>query len=143
MSNKPIRIASTSDAEPAEETTTETRRVTESYFDAENRRHIEDILDHFAEDVRFYGPDGALLEGHAAIREFYQDNAERMPELRVDLVSEVAQGSRAAVQWLAQGTGTDGGTVLMRGSNVVTVVDGRFIEFHAYWGLRSPDAEPL
>jgi uncharacterized protein (TIGR02246 family) len=135
-----VGVAEAMIAEIAAVTPTETRRVTESYFDAENRRDLEGILEHFAEDVRFYAPDGKLLHGRAAIREFYAANAAGMPALRVELVSEVAQGSRAAVQWLAHGTATDGATVLMRGSNVVTVADGKFVEFHAYWGLRDPES---
>jgi uncharacterized protein (TIGR02246 family) len=121
-------------------TTTEIRRVTESYFAAENRRDLGGILDHFSEDVRFFAPDGVLLEGRAAIREFYAANAAGMPRLTVDLVDEVVDGPRGAVRWLARGVSTDGEEVLMRGANVVRVEGGRFTEFHAYWSSRSPAA---
>jgi uncharacterized protein (TIGR02246 family) len=121
-------------------TTTEIRRITESYFAAENRRDLEGILEHFHQDVRFLAPDGVLLDGREAVREFYAANAAGMPQLAVDLVDEVVDGPRGAIQWLARGVSADGEEVLMRGANVVRVQDGRFTEFHAYWGARSPAA---
>jgi ketosteroid isomerase-like protein len=59
-----------------------------------------------------------------------------LPTLHVEIVDAVEQGDRAALAWLAEGTDQDGAVVRMRGTNIVTVRDGRFAEFHAYWGER-------
>lgn len=118
-------------------TNSEAWTVTGSYFHAENRRDLAGILDHFHPDVTFRAPDGTVLHGHAEIRPFYAANVAALPALRVDLVDEVAAGDRAAIEWTAQGLDPNGEPVLMHGTNVVTVHDGRFWEFRAYWGSRA------
>jgi uncharacterized protein (TIGR02246 family) len=109
------------------------REVTESYFAAENRRDLVGILNHFAEDVRFVAPDGRLLVGRDAIEPFYAANAAALPTLRVELVDALSAGERATLEWRAEGRTQEGETVLMHGANAVTVEDGRFTEFRAYW----------
>jgi putative intracellular protease/amidase/ketosteroid isomerase-like protein len=109
------------------------RQVTESYFDAENRRDLPAILDHFADDVRFTAPDGQVLVGRAAVTPFYAANAEAMPHLTVTLVDEISAGRRGTLEWRAEGRTPAGETVRMHGANAVTVADGRFTEFRAYW----------
>ena len=109
------------------------REVTESYFAAENRRDLAGILCHFAEDVRFITPDGQVLEGRKAIEPFYAANAAAIPTLHVTVVDALSVGDRGTMEWRAEGRAHDGETVRMRGANVVTVNNGCFTEFHAYW----------
>jgi uncharacterized protein (TIGR02246 family) len=115
---------------------TSAQALTASYFAAEGRRDLTGVLEHFSADVRFVDPRGAVLVGRDAIEPFYVQNMAAIPTLRVELVDAVEQGDRAALAWLAQGTDRHGATVRMRGTNIVTVRDGRFAEFHAFWGER-------
>jgi putative intracellular protease/amidase/ketosteroid isomerase-like protein len=112
------------------------RAVTESYFTAEGQRDLDAVLDHFSEDVRFIDPRGRVMDGRAAIAAFYAENMQALPKLRVDLVDSLESNGRAALEWLAEGVDRAGARVLMRGTNLVTVDDGRFTEFRAYWGER-------
>jgi putative intracellular protease/amidase len=107
--------------------------VTVSYFAAEHRRDLDGIMAHFAPAVRFVTPAGAVLDGTDAVRDFYAANLQALPTLRVDLVDDVSAGPRAALTWRAEGTTTDGATVAMHGSNIVTVEAGVFTDFRAYW----------
>jgi uncharacterized protein (TIGR02246 family) len=107
--------------------------VTESYFAAENRRDLPAILRHFAKDARFVTSDGRVLAGHDAIEAFYTANAAALPSLRVTLVDALTVGNRGTTEWRAEGRTPQGKAVRMHGANVVTVEDGRFTEFHAYW----------
>jgi putative intracellular protease/amidase/ketosteroid isomerase-like protein len=109
------------------------RRITESYFAAENRRDLDAILGHFAEDVRFLTPDGQVLTGQEALRPFYATNIARLPTLHVRLVDDLGEGDRAALEWRAEGGTPDGQAVHMHGTNLVSIRDGRFGEFRAYW----------
>jgi uncharacterized protein (TIGR02246 family) len=109
------------------------RQITESYFRAENRRDLPAILDHFAADVRFVTPDGATLAGREAVRTFYAANLEALPSLQVDLVTDLTVADQAALEWRAQGRNPTGDVVHMHGTNLVTVADGRFTRFQAYW----------
>jgi putative intracellular protease/amidase/ketosteroid isomerase-like protein len=112
---------------------TSPRDVTESYFDAENRRDLEGVLAHFAHDVTFIGPDGRRIESAAALRRFYAENMAALPQLHVELVDEVRDGDRAAVEWVARGRNGAGQAVSMRGTNVISVRDGQFGYLNAYW----------
>jgi uncharacterized protein (TIGR02246 family) len=113
------------------------RRITQSYFAAENRRDLDSILGHFAEDVRFVAPDGRVLTGREALRPFYAANIARLPTLHVRLVDDLGDGDRAALEWRAEGTARDGQQVHMHGTNLVSTRDGRFSEFRAYWCTRT------
>lgn len=112
---------------------TSPRAVTESYFDAENRRDLDAVLAHFAHDVTFVAPDGRPLESAAALRRFYAENMAALPWLHVELVDEVRDGDRAAVEWVASARDGGGQPVSMRGTNVITVRDGQFGSLRAYW----------
>jgi uncharacterized protein (TIGR02246 family) len=116
------------------------RQITESYFDAENRRDLDAILGHFAEDVRFVTPEGHALTGRDALRPFYAANIAGLPTLHVQLVDALGQGDRAALEWRADGNTPDGQPVHMHGTNVVSISNGRFGEFHAYWCTRAVGA---
>jgi uncharacterized protein (TIGR02246 family) len=115
------------------------REVTESYFAAENRRDLPGILEHFAEDVRFVAPDGQALIGRDAICRFYAANITALATLQVDLVDEISIGDRGTLQWRAEARTPDGEIVRMHGANVVTVAEGRFTDFHAYWCTTTAD----
>lgn len=108
------------------------RETTESYLDAENRRDLEAILTHFADDVRFVTPEGVVLTGREGIRPFYAADAAALPTLSVELVDHLADGDRAAVEWRAEATTAGGEPVRMHGTNVVTLRAGRFSRFDAY-----------
>jgi uncharacterized protein (TIGR02246 family) len=113
------------------------RQVTESYFDAENRRDLDAILGQFAEDVRFVTPEGQVLTGRDGIRPFYAANIAALPILHVKLVADLAQGDRAALEWRAEGDAPDGRPVRMHGTNFVSVRNGQFADFRAYWCTRT------
>jgi ketosteroid isomerase-like protein len=74
-----------------------------------------------------------VIVGRTGIRPFYADNIAALPTLHVELVGDLADGDRAALEWRAEGSTPTGDPVRMHGANLVTVHEGRFTEFHAYW----------
>jgi uncharacterized protein (TIGR02246 family) len=108
------------------------RAVAESYLAAEGRRDLDAVLAHYAEDAVLVRPDGGRCEGAAAIGAFYEEIFAALAEIDVRLVDAVESGERLAVEWRAEVVATDGAARTLRGVNLVTVRDGRFVRVHVY-----------
>jgi ketosteroid isomerase-like protein len=70
------------------------REVIEAYWQAEERRDLDGVLDHYAEDAELVVPEMGRLVGHSEIRKFYEESIENFPELRVDIVRGIVNGPR-------------------------------------------------
>ncbi len=89
------------------------------------------VLSHYHDDGEFQGPSGPPLVGHDRIRTFYEASVAAFPGLSVTIVSEVVDGDRGAFEFVAELTDLTGRRYLARGTNVVHVLDGRFVSNHS------------
>ena len=108
------------------------REVAESYWNVEEQRDVEKILDHYHQDAVF-NVAGQRLVGHEEIRTFYESSGAQYPGLKVNIVHEVADGQKAAIEWEAHMTDEAGTTVVLNGVNIVYVENGKFREVRAYF----------
>jgi ketosteroid isomerase-like protein len=108
------------------------REVAESYWAAECRRDLDEILAHYHPDAEFR-PAGGLLRGHAEISTFYQDSIARFPGLECRIVHEVSNDNEASLEWEAVLIDRAGVRHPLVGVNVIRVVDGKFASVRAYF----------
>jgi uncharacterized protein (TIGR02246 family) len=116
------------------------KTVAKSYFAAESRRDLGEVLDHFAEECVLVHPDGSRSVGHDAIRAFYAGIFEALTRIDVRPVDVIGDSERAAVTWRADVVDTGGAERTLRGVNLVTVRDGRFTRVELFFMESTSDA---
>jgi ketosteroid isomerase-like protein len=116
------------------------RAVSESYWDAECRRAIDEVVNHYEPDGTYEGPDG-LRRGHAEIRKMYEEHARNYPGLEVAIVQEFPRGDSSALEFDAVFVDTAGKRYRVRGVNVVHVRDGKFTSVRSYEDPPAPSDE--
>jgi len=115
------------------------REVSESYWAAECRRDIDGIMEHYHPDGIYEGPDG-LRRGHAEIRSAYEESARLYPGLEVKIVREFpGEADCSALEFDAVLIDHDGKRFRVRGVNVVTVRDGKFVSARSYEDPPTPE----
>jgi ketosteroid isomerase-like protein len=107
------------------------REVSESYWDAECRRDVEAVLEHYHADA-VYEDAGGRYEGIEAIRGAYEASARAYPGLEVTIVGDFRGADRGALEFVATLTDASGARWLIRGVNVVEVRDGRFVSVRSF-----------
>ncbi len=108
------------------------REVSESYWAAECRRDVDATVAHYHPGGTYEGPDG-LRRGEAAIRRMYEESARDYPGLEVRIVREFAgDETTSALEFDALLVDPGGGRHRVRGVNVVSVQNGRFISVRSY-----------
>lgn len=109
------------------------REVARSYWDAETKRDLDAVMEHYHEDaVLWAGP--ASFSGHAEIRSFYEQSAAEYPGIeRVTITRDITNGNEAAVEWESVMIDPAGERHPLRGTNLVVIEDGRFREVHSYY----------
>ncbi len=107
------------------------RSVSESYWAAECRRDIDEVVEHYQPDGTYEGPDG-LRRGHDEIRRMYEEHARNYPGLEVEIVQEFPRGDSSALEFDAAFVDTAGKRYRVRGVNVVRVRDGKFVSVRSY-----------
>jgi ketosteroid isomerase-like protein len=107
------------------------REVSESYWDAECRRDIDAVLEHYHPDG-VYEDAGGRHEGLEAIRRAYEASARAYPGLEVTIVGDVTAGPRGALEFVATLVDAAGVRSVIRGVNLVEVHDGRFRSVRSY-----------
>jgi ketosteroid isomerase-like protein len=108
------------------------REVSESYWAAECRRDIGEVMEHYHPDAT-YEDSGGLRRGHAEIRAAYEDSARAYPGLEVRIVHEY-YGSleHSGLEFDAVLIDPDGRRLRVRGVNIVVVRDGKFESVRSY-----------
>jgi len=109
------------------------REVVEAYWRAEQRRDLDGVLGYYAEDAELIVPTMGRLVGHAEIERFYAESIERFPELVVELVSGVTDGTTGAFEWSSVHRDGEGNDYPSRGVNVLEVRDAKFASVHVYY----------
>jgi ketosteroid isomerase-like protein len=115
------------------------REVSESYWAAECRRDIDDVLEHYHPDA-VYEDSSGRYQGLAAIRGFYESSATSFPGLDVTIVGEIADGDESALEFVAVLVDLVGRRSIIRGVNLVRVRDGRFASVRSYEDPLVPEA---
>src|ERR1700727_668855 len=116
------------------------RTVSESYWDAECRRAIDEVVDHYEPDGTYGGPDG-LRRGHAEIRKMYEEHARSYPGVEVEILQEFPRGDSSALEFDALLVDTDGKRSRDRGATVGLGRDGRFASVRSYEDAPVPSDE--
>jgi ketosteroid isomerase-like protein len=103
------------------------RDLQASAWDAECRRDLDALLDHFQPDAVFHPYGGAPQRGHAAIRKMTEDFYEAFPVLDIDILGEWGNGdSAAAFEFRAKLTDSEGKRFDLDGVILVEIEDGKF-----------------
>jgi len=93
-------------------------RLARRYWDAEESRDVTAILSYFRPDAQWHGP-GRDSVGHAEIRGFYDESVAGFPVLAVRITDAIGTDDRAAVQWCAALTDTEGRFHQLHGVNIM------------------------
>jgi ketosteroid isomerase-like protein len=116
------------------------REVSESYWAAECRRDIDAVMEHYHPDAT-YEDGGGLRRGHEAIRRAYEESASAYPGLEVRIVREFTNTpDTSGLEFDATLIDAAGTRFRIRGVNVVTVRDGKFVSVRSYEDQPAPEA---
>jgi steroid delta-isomerase-like uncharacterized protein len=116
-----------------------------AYLDAWNEHDGTKVAEFMADDVIYEDVAmGLRHEGKAAVAAFVAESAEGSEDFGFELVSEVVDGTRYAVEWIMRGTNTGevaglpatGKSFSIRGSSVGELDgDGHIAGNRDYWNL--------
>jgi uncharacterized protein (TIGR02246 family) len=110
----------------------EIERLARIYWDAEESRDTDRILSMFQRDAIWRGP-GRRSVGHEEIRGFYEESVAGYPELEVRITETLGSSERAAVEWCAALTDTEGRFHELHGVNLMQARDGKIAELTTYF----------
>ncbi len=112
-------------------------RIATSYLESRNRGEL-DRLDAIYDPAVVVHDCGVPepLDGLAALKAYYRQSHEGMPDLRFELEEPIVEGDRMALRWTATGTHTGnlrglpptGRAMRFTGTVIDRVVDGRIVE---------------
>ncbi len=115
------------------------REVSESYWAAECRRDIDAVMAHYHPDAT-YEDSGGLRQGHAEVREAYEDSARAYPGLEVHILREfTGTAESSGLEFYAVLIDPAGRRLKVRGVNVVAVRDGKFVSVRSYEDPPTPE----
>ena len=110
------------------------REVSESYWAAECRRDVDAVMDHYHVDGT-YEDAGGLRRGASEIRAAYEASVAAYPGLEVRIVREFVlpdDPDTSGLEFDATLTDADARRFRVRGINVVTVREGRFVSVRSF-----------
>lgn len=109
------------------------RDLQSSAWDAECRRDLDALLEHFHPEATFHPAGGVVQTGHAAIRSMTEDFYRSYPELAIDILNEWNKGDSAAVfEFRAHLTNTEGNPSTLEGVCLVEITNGVFTSVRYY-----------
>lgn len=112
------------------------RAVVERFGAAWEAWDLDRIAGCLAEDAVFEttgpAPDGARIEGKAAIRDAWQQMFDATRDAAFTFEETLICGDRATARWRFSWTGADGSPGHVRGVDVMRVADGRIVEKLSY-----------
>jgi len=104
-----------------------------SYWEAEQRRDIAAIVEHFAADAVWRGPGALELHGREEIGGFYEEAARAFPGLELEVIGVFGDERSAALQWRGVLVDPDGGRHRFDGVNVMTGDGVHITSLHTYF----------
>ena len=141
----PVTAEVKSEEKPQRKRITRRKAVEErvrSYFDAMDRRDVDGMLEHWAEDgVEDMVPVG-VVRGRGELRDSFTAQFAAMPDMRTTVTRLVAGERNCAVEWRLEGTfdgeafmGIEptGKHVELRGFDLLELEDGQIVSLTAYF----------
>jgi steroid Delta-isomerase len=120
------------------------QKVIEDYFAAISALDCEAWIATFAADATSYEPGNPPLQGHDALRAFFNGVAGGFAQIEMKPEQLFIVGNEAAVKWAARGTGKNGRTVTFEGIDFFAVnEEGKIQTAKGYWGPAAMMAELL
>lgn len=118
------------------------QKVIADYFSAISTLDCEAWLATFAADATSYEPGNAPLQGHDALRAFFNGVAGGFAQIEMKPEQIFIVGNEAAVKWAARGTGKNGRAGTFEGIDFFVVNDEDKIQtVKAYWNPAAMMAE--
>ena len=115
------------------------REVSEAYWAAECHRDVDAVMEYYRPDAT-YEDSGGLRRGDAEIRQAYEESARAYPGLEVRIVREfTGTPDSSALEFYAVLIDPAGRRFKVRGVNVVTVRDGKFVSVRSYEDAPNPE----
>jgi ketosteroid isomerase-like protein len=112
-----------------------TRAAINRFNEAFNQHDADALADHLTDDTVFEdtspAPDGRLVEGKAAVVEFWRGWFARNPDARFEAEEVILSGNRAVVPWVYHKM-RNGQPWHLRGVDLFTVRDGKVAAKLAY-----------
>lgn len=113
--------------------------VSAAYWADECRRDVDAVMSHYHPDAT-YEDAGGLRRGYAEIRQAYEESRAAYPGLEVRILREFTYSpDTAGLEYYAVLIDAAGTRFKVRGVNVVTVRDGRFVSVRSYEDPPSPE----
>lgn len=110
-----------------------TLTVVNQFGDAFAHQDVDTVMELMTDDCVFEStspPDGERIEGHAAVRAFWEGLFAANPKSRWETEETIVAGDRAVVRWCYWFNDQDDAHV--RGVDVITVRDGKVSEKYSY-----------
>lgn len=104
----------------------------ERYIDAFNRHDIDAVMACFVDEAVIVRNDGTRVEGHADVRQYYEDGFAMLPDGRCDLQTVIGRDGRAVGESVFRGTLRNGAAVVAVGAEVVNIAGGKIKELRDY-----------
>ena len=115
------------------------REVSEAYWAAECRRDVDAVMEFYHRDAT-YEDSGGLRRGHAEVRRAYEESAAAYPGLEVRILREFTHApDTSGLEFYAVLIDSAGSRFKVRGVNVVSVRDGKFVSVRSYEDAPSPE----
>jgi len=107
------------------------------FFDSMNAGDFDSMLAVVAADAVAHEPVGAPpLEGHAAMRSFYEGLGAAFEEMTIDVDAIYSAGGSNAIRWLGRGTTKAGANIAFEGIDVHELnEDGKIQSIRAYFDI--------
>lgn len=110
-------------------------------FDIVRSRDLSRLLDLFAPDYVYVGPDGVAMKGATFGIEVAQKYLDAFADLSLDITNQIVSGDTSVVEFTATGTHTGelegipatGRKVVMAVCNIVTVRNDYVVSEHEYY----------
>ena len=109
-----------------------------------DRHDLEGILSNLADDAVFDGPRGSekwgqRFVGKQEISDAFAARFSGIPDVRYKEDEHFVEGDRGASEWTLSGTTTSGQRIDIRGCDLWTFRDGKFVKKDSYWKIRTND----
>jgi steroid delta-isomerase-like uncharacterized protein len=113
-----------------------TEQIANAWFDAFNQHDIDSLLNLYAEDAAHYSPKlkirrpetNGLIKGKAALRSWWTDAFNRLPELNYQLIQLISNEEQVFMEYIRR---TPGEADLQVGE-VLVIKDGKIVASRVY-----------
>lgn len=112
------------------------RRIAEAWFQAFNEHNLDNLLALYHDDAAHYSPKLKIrlpetkgyIAGKAALRAWWQDSFERLPQLRYEVLTLTANNERVFMEYIRHVPGEDD----LQVGEVLVIVNGKITASRVY-----------